>query len=420
MAEEQDKSTVKRVVANMDDLLPGESVRREVHEGVEHLVVPAVLIVEGVLNDALVLASEFGRHVESWNDRAIPVLHPQDRGEYISAGRPDVVEKNTIGRVYNARVDGGKLKAELWLNLEKARRLGHGDLVDALAAGEIIEISTGYFADDEPKAGEYNGVGYNTIHRNIRPDHLALLPGEIGACSVADGCGTRANSQKGFVMKTKEAFETLARAVGLRANCECQDGGDPMSAQERAEKIEALKKHLKANKVDQKTADAITANKKLSPEQVEMLMSLDAEQLKMAQAFAEALTESAGDGGESETMEGDEVPESMEFEEEESTVANNSQKVKTFTEQDVEKIVANQLRRQKVVEKLKANESCAFDDSDLKSMSIESLEKYEASIRPQDYSGAGGFATNSDAVDTNVTPLVPNSVMSRINAKKEA
>lgn len=418
MAEEHDKNKVKRVVANMDDLLPGESVRREVHEGVEHLVVPAVLIVEGVLNDALVLATEFGRHVESWNDRAIPVLHPQDRGEYISAGRPDVVEKNTIGRVYNARVDGPKLKAELWINLEKARRLGYGQLVDALAAGEIVEISTGYFADDENKSGEHNGIGYNTIHRNIRPDHLALLPGEIGACSVADGCGTRVNSQKGFVMKTKEAFETLARAFGLRANCECQDGGNSMSAQERAEKIEALKQHLKANKVDDKTAESITANKKLTPEQVEMLMGLDAEQLSMAQAFAAALTESAGDG-EAETMEGEEVPAAMEFDDEEKPVANQS-KVKTFTQDDVEKIVANQLRRQKVMDKLTVNESCAFDESDLKSMSIEALEKYEKSIRPQDYSGAGGFATNSDAVDTNVTPLVPNSVMSRVKAKKEA
>lgn len=418
MAEEQDKSTVKRVVANMDDLLPGESVRREVHEGVEHLVVPAVLIVEGVLNDALVLASEFGRHVEAWNDRAIPVLHPQDRGEYISAGRPDVVEKNTIGRVYNARVDGTRLKAELWINVEKARRLGHGGLIDALAAGEMVEISTGYFADDEPKAGEYNGKGYNTIHRNIRPDHLALLPGEIGACSVADGCGTRVNSQKGFAMKTKEAINTLAKALGLRANCECQDGGDPMSTQERAEKIEALKKHLKANKVEQKTVDAITANKKLSTEQMEMLMSMDPEQLKMASALAGVLAEGEG-AAEPEQMEED-VPEAMEFDEEETPMATNSQKVKTFTEKDVEKIVANQLRRQKVLDKLTANEACAFDESDLKSMSIEAMEKYEKSIRPADYSGAGGFATNSDAVDTNVTPLVPNSMMSRVKAKKEA
>lgn len=420
MAEESHKNTLNRVVANMDDLLPGESVRREVHEGVEHLVVPAVLIVEGVLNDALVLASEFGRHVEAWNDRAIPVLHPQDRGEYISAGRPDVVEKNTIGRVYNARVDGPRLKAELWLNIEKARRLGYGDLIDSLAAGEIVEISTGYFADDEPKAGEYNGKGYNTIHRNIRPDHLALLPGEIGACSVADGCGTRVNSQKGFAMKTKEAINTLVKALGLRANCECQDGGNPMSTQERAEKIEALKKHLTANKVSEKTVESVVANKKLSTDQMEMLMGMDAEQLKMAAALAGVLAEGDGVEEPEQVESAEDEPEAMAFDEEEKPMATNSRKVKTFTEQDVEKIVANQLRRQKVLDKLTANEACAFSESDLKSMSIEAMEKYEKSIRPADYSGAGGFATNSDAVDTNVTPLVPNTLMSRVKAKKEA
>ena len=100
--------------------------------------------------------------------------------------------------------------------------------------------------------------------------------------------------------------------------------------------------------------------------------------------------------------------------------ANTDDKgVKTFSEQDVERIVANQLRRQKVMDKLIANEQCAFEESDLRAMNIEALEKYEKSIRPVDYSGAGGFATNSDAVDTNVTPLRSNGVLGKIS-KKEA
>lgn len=402
----------------MDEPATREQIRREVHEGVEHLVVPVVMIVEGVLNDALVPVSEFGRHVDSWNGIPIPVLHPQERGEYVSANRPDIVDKNTIGRIYNAWVDGQKLKAEAWINLEKSNRLGYGHLVEALAAGEVVEISTGYFADDEPRADDYNGAGYSVIHRNIKPDHLALLPGEVGACSVADGCGTRVNQQKGLRMRVNEAFETVARALGLRSNCECQDGGgDAMSAQERAEKITALKQHLTTNKVDQKVISKITANERLTVEQMEMLMNMDAEQLKMASALAEVLSE----GGGAEEPEQIPDPEGMELDDREGMAVNKG-KI-TLNAADFDKAVANRvqehLRRDKVIEKLKANEANPFDDKDMAAMAVDHLEKVERSLRPADYSGAGGFATNSDAIDTNVTPLRASGVLGRIKKQGE-
>lgn len=390
---------LNRVMINMDDASDRERIRREVHEGVEHLVVPVVMIVEGVLNDALVPASEFGRHVESWNGIPVPVLHPQERGEYISANRPDVIDKNTIGRVYNAWVDGRKLKAELWLNTDKANRLGYGQLIEALANGEVIEISTGYFSDDEPKAGEYDGVGYNAIHRNIKPDHLALLPGEIGACSVADGCGTRVNTKSGGLkMKVNEAFSTLARALGLRNNCECTE-----------DHMDLLKQ-----------AETMKANGSVSAKQFQMLQDMDEEGRAMMAALIQALGNVSAQEEGAPDEEGEPVAAEYDDKQNEAETmnANTDKGVKTFSEQDVERIVANQLRRQKVMDKLTANESCAFEESDLKAMSVEALEKYEKSIRPADYSGAGGFATNSDATaDTTVTPLRANGVLSKIKQK---
>ena len=50
-------------------------------------------------------------------------------------------------------------------------------------------------------------------------------------------------------------------------------------------------------------------------------------------------------------------------------------------------------------------------------MDTGALETYEKSIRPADYSGQGGFAANSDAIDTNVTPLLPRKLLGK---KKEA
>ena len=59
-----------------------EASRRETFNGVEHLVVPLVALVEGVLQSSnaetpeLALASEFGKHFKGWNGRPVVVNHP--------------------------------------------------------------------------------------------------------------------------------------------------------------------------------------------------------------------------------------------------------------------------------------------------------------------------------------------------------
>lgn len=370
-------------------------VRREVFEGVEHLVVPVVMIVDGVLNGALVTEAEYGKYVESWNSRPVPVLHPERDGIPVSAAQPDIIQKNTIGVLFNVHAESGKLKGEAWLNVEKAKRLGYEALLAELAAGAIIEVSTGYFSDAENKAGEFNGETYTEIHRNIRPDHLALLPGEIGACSVAEGCGTRVNSEKGFLMKTKTALTTLAQALGLRVNCNCEE--DPMDLLKRAEQLKA--------------------NGSLTAKQFTMLQEMDEEGRTMMRALIDALGATTANELPEEELEEDPAAMEEEPKQMKRKDAEPVSTVKTFSEADVEKIVANQLRRSKVTEKLAANKACAFDEAELRAMSIEALEKYEKSIRPVDYSGNGGFATNSDAVDSNVTPLLPRSSFTK---KKEA
>lgn len=400
----------------------GGGIRHEVFEGRDQLVVPVVMIVEGVLNGALVPEAEFARYPEAWNGRPVPVLHPERDGVPVSANSPDVIERNTIGRLFNAYADNGKLKGEAWLDTDKAHRLGHGQLLDALEAGEIVEVSTGYFADSEPKVGDHGGRAYQEIHRNIRPDHLALLPGEEGACSVADGCGTRVN-RKGFVMQTKEALDTLAKALGLRAQCsggctgQCNCGGDMPEATKKALVQRATKLH---------------ANEKLTADQMEMLQNLaeDEQQLTMAKAFLDAVEASAGEPAEPnpDEMAEDEhmlarMAANKKFVERLNKLATNSQgggegvgQGETVSAEKVDEIVAQRvderIRRNAVIDKLKTNERCPFSDGDMQAMSVDHLEKLEQSIRPADYSGAAGFAANA-APDTDVTPLVPKGALAR-------
>jgi hypothetical protein len=78
------------------------------------------------------------------------------------------------------------------------------EVVNRLRAGQPVEVSTGYFADMEATNGVWNGAAYTGITRNIRPDHLALLPDEVGACSWVDGCGAPRVNVKGEKMHVNE------------------------------------------------------------------------------------------------------------------------------------------------------------------------------------------------------------------------
>lgn len=335
--------------------------KRIVHNGVEHVVVPVVMIVDGVLNGALVTHEEYGRNVQAWNDRPVTVPHPTDgAGGFISAGSPDVIARMSIGRLYNAKVEGNKLTAELWLDTAQAERVGWTELLAALESGALFEVSTGYFSYREDAQGEFNGKPYLHIDRDIMPDHLAILPNEIGACSVQDGCGTRPN-----------VFKRLAELFGLRSN-------------HQEERTMCTKK-------DQ--VDKLVGNAKLSPEQIELLMAMDPEQLAMVQALAGTLGQAAPAP----------APEAAEEDE---------------AKPDIEEMVANAVAKALAansragrIASIVSNSANVLSESTLKAMSDEDFAKYEASIRPVDYSGAGGFVSNTgDAANTASMPIPPKAL----------
>ena len=59
-----------------------------------------------------------------------------------------------------------------------------------------LEGSTAFYSMTERITGSFHGVPYSEVHYHLRPDHFALLPNSIGACSWADGCGApRLNHQ---------------------------------------------------------------------------------------------------------------------------------------------------------------------------------------------------------------------------------
>lgn len=189
------KSIGKDILMKHNYFLP---TREEIHEGKKTLVVPVVMMVEGVHHGSagpmFYSREELAYDPHVWNGVPVPILHPVEDGQPISANSPKVIEERNAGRIYNSKWEDGKLKGEVWLDIVKAELIWPG-IVNMILSGMPIDVSTGLFSTDEMIKGNWNGEEYEGVVRNIKPDHLAILPGQTGACSWADGCGIRMNNQ---------------------------------------------------------------------------------------------------------------------------------------------------------------------------------------------------------------------------------
>jgi hypothetical protein len=170
--------------------------REEILNDDAYLVVPVVMMMEGVHSGSkgpvLHTTEELGKIEESWDGMPVTIGHPQVDGEYVSANSPSVLTEWSTGTVFNTHMDGSKLRAEAWINKDDIEGM-NPDLYQRILDKEIIEVSVGVFSEDLDTTGIYEGEPYVGIATNYRPDHLALLPDEVGACSIEKGCGIRVN-----------------------------------------------------------------------------------------------------------------------------------------------------------------------------------------------------------------------------------
>ena len=201
-----------------------DAPRRVTEDGTEYLVAPTVAIQEGVyrypapdgrgVERQYLDADEMEATVNQWVNRPLTLDHPKTAsGEPTTIQNGDVADITEIGEVRNPSVDGGKLSPEAWFDLSEQGK-HDGDLVDivnALEAGRVIEVSTGYNSDIRPDSGVYNGESYHAEQTSVSPDHLAVfrVDGKTGNCSVSGGCGVgRVNQRHGVRVNDRTAAHT--------------------------------------------------------------------------------------------------------------------------------------------------------------------------------------------------------------------
>jgi hypothetical protein len=192
--EGEDDMQFERVKTNIRPVVRNDSM-----EGRDFRVVPTVMMVEGVHNGSVgpvyYSPEELGKLTAGMNHRPVVVYHPSiNNGCGGSACTPTELTTRKVGVTMNVAFEDGKLKSEAWLEQDRMDAVD-GRIGEAVENGEMMELSTGFFMNLVKEEGEWNGEKYGAVAQNLQLDHLALLPDEIGACSIEDGAGfIRANA----------------------------------------------------------------------------------------------------------------------------------------------------------------------------------------------------------------------------------
>jgi hypothetical protein len=369
-------------------------------DGRKVVVVPVIMAkADVVMNGGLFPADEY--EPLSWAGIPVTVGHPNIKGEFASARDPAIHEEWVVGNLYNVRTEENSLRGDVYVDIEKANAV-HPNLVKELIKGSPMDVSTGYFCTSEPETGTLNGREYFEVQRDIIPDHLALLPNEVGACSWQDGCGLRSNLKEKLSMPNK-----VRRALKVLTNALASD-----------------------KKSDPVTVDDIIAhtNSPYTEDDRESLSKLSANTLrKIASTInadeEEEEIENAEDEEEEETVnaEGDDEEEVENEEEDEEKPMNKKKNSSPLTSRDREALaVANRLaadHRRSLVQKIVDNSKMTAKD--LKDFSLNQLELIAGGMPSGSYAGRVNAEGEADDVaDSMMDTGVLNSL--RKKSKKEA
>lgn len=169
--------------------------RLEMYDGREHLVIPVVALMDGVIhavnaaNPERVTEATLAKAASSWNGRPLTLGHPVKDGKQISANDARVLETQSFGQIFNSRMSGPKLLMDAYIDPVKAEKIGGKELLQHLRDGKMCEVSVGAFVVTDDVPGEHNGKAFKATWLDTLGDHLAFLPKGRGACSMTMGCG---------------------------------------------------------------------------------------------------------------------------------------------------------------------------------------------------------------------------------------
>lgn len=213
------KHTKKNQLVTLKNTVSNFQVRNDRMEDKDWLVVPMVMLVEGVHSGSCGALyypkEELEKTPMTWNHKPVVVYHPSGP----TACDPDVLTNRKVGVIMNTKFEDGKLKAEAWLDPVRMEKVD-SRIAEAIENNKMMELSTGLFTDLDTMEGDWGEEHYDATALNYRPDHLALLPDMVGACSMEDGAGfLRLNSaeqkERGLSKEWTDTYFPILKAAGI-------------------------------------------------------------------------------------------------------------------------------------------------------------------------------------------------------------
>lgn len=199
---------MSQIRVNITTRVNSKSIRREIHNGRDHFVIPSYTLPSNVvMNDILYPAAEIDRTYMSLDGTLAPLGHPTVNGAFVSAFSPEGINVGHVGAWNrNAKKSGNRIYVEKWLDIEVAGQSESGkrllERLDQIEKGEDvppIHTSVGAFieANAAPEGAEYKHVA-----KIINFDHDAILLDEVGAATPEQGVGIMVNADKAVPLKT--------------------------------------------------------------------------------------------------------------------------------------------------------------------------------------------------------------------------
>ena len=240
-----------RVRVNVRSLANTNAVRSEKRNGRDVLIVPSATLPDNVvMNDVMYPADEIEKSYMTLNRSPAPAGHPLINNEFVSARDPEGINIGWVGAWNeNVRRENGRVFLDKVIDVERANQSAAGKaIIAAIEAGGPVHTSTGLYCNLEAANGD---VGYSNIARAIEFDHDAILVGEDGAATPAQGVGMMVNSkgehQKITVINSslddqmdqeiEWAVDSIARAIERK---EEREENRPLLTRIKAAILEAL------------------------------------------------------------------------------------------------------------------------------------------------------------------------------------
>ncbi|EAP2788197.1 hypothetical protein DRY97_05605 [Salmonella enterica subsp. arizonae] len=187
-----------------------KSIRREVYNGREHIVVPSyTLPLNVIMNEEFYPEAEIAANYQSMEGTIAPLGHPMVDGKYVSAFSPEGLNVGFIGAWNrNVSLQGNRVYAEKWIDVNKARESEGGraliDRIESFEKGETEEpiwSSVAVYRERTPAPDELQKKGAKWVVKIRAIDHDAILLHEAPAAGPDKGVGLMVNADQAISLQ---------------------------------------------------------------------------------------------------------------------------------------------------------------------------------------------------------------------------